>query len=130
MAGCWYCQKVFRYNMMDGCSPNRRTSYKRYVIRYVIHFRGQRVWVVCNYTPPGNMLGTFRENVRPAKITTKFIDPKKQEDEFIQTCLLIHNQLRARHRVPPLILSPSISSHAMEWAQVHRKPYTCNIYFY
>lgn len=64
------------------------------------------------------MLGTFRENVRPAKIILKTLDPKKQQEEFIQTCVQVHNQLRARHRVPPLILSPSISSHAMEWAQV------------
>lgn len=83
--------------------------------------RNGEVYVVCNYNPAGNFLGSFTENVLPPgcssptkKIT--FLDPKQQyaldEQAWQQEALLVHNEYRRRHRVPDLTLSADLTAAA------------------
>ncbi|KAK1128273.1 hypothetical protein K0M31_002743 [Melipona bicolor] len=87
--------------------------------------RNGEVYVVCNYNPAGNFLGSFTENVLPPggssptkKIT--FLDSKAHypldEQSWQQEALLVHNEYRRRHRVPDLRLSVELTSAAKAWA--------------
>ncbi|XP_043524894.1 secreted protein PRY1-like isoform X5 [Frieseomelitta varia] len=87
--------------------------------------RNGEVYVVCNYNPAGNFLGSFTENVLPPggssptkKIT--FLDSKVHypldEQSWQQEALLVHNEYRRRHRVPDLRLSAELTSAAKAWA--------------
>ncbi|XP_043261718.1 uncharacterized protein LOC122402746 isoform X2 [Colletes gigas] len=84
--------------------------------------RNGEVYVVCNYNPAGNFLGSFTENVLPAggsspsrKIT--FL-PRYALDEqgWQQEALLVHNEYRRKHRVPDLRLSADLTAAAKAWA--------------
>ncbi|XP_018341218.1 PREDICTED: uncharacterized protein LOC108747851 isoform X2 [Trachymyrmex septentrionalis] len=86
--------------------------------------RNGEVYVVCNYNPAGNFLGSFTENVlSPVDIgPTKrihFIDLKQHcidEQMWQQEALLVHNEYRRKHRVPNLRLSPELTAAAKAWA--------------
>ena len=83
--------------------------------------RNGEVYVVCNYNPAGNFLGSFTENVLPPggssptkKIT--FLDSKAHypldEQSWQKEALLVHNEYRRRHRVADLRLSAELTSAA------------------
>lgn len=83
--------------------------------------RNGEVYVVCNYNPAGNFLGSFTENVLPPgspsptkKIT--FLDPKSHytldEQAWQQEALVVHNEYRRRHRVPDMRLSVELIAAA------------------
>lgn len=82
--------------------------------------RNGEVYVVCNYNPAGNFLGSFRENVLPpvdpTKQVTSLTDVKQQcildEQMWQQDGLLVHNEYRRKHRVPELRLSPQLTAAA------------------
>jgi len=83
--------------------------------------RNGEVYVVCNYNPAGNFLGSFTENVLPPVDATPtkritFIDLKQQymmdEQIWQQEALLVHNEYRKKHRVPDLRLSPELTAAA------------------
>lgn len=83
--------------------------------------RNGEVYVVCNYNPAGNFLGSFTENVLPpvdAGPTKRidFTDLKQRymidEQMWQQEALLIHNEYRRKHRVPDLRLSPELTAAA------------------
>ncbi|XP_043467918.1 uncharacterized protein LOC122502092 isoform X1 [Leptopilina heterotoma] len=88
--------------------------------------RNGEVYVVCNYNPAGNFLGSFTENVLPpagscgSEKRITLIDPKQQsaidEKGWQQEALLIHNEYRRRHRVLDLRLSPELTAAAKAWA--------------
>ncbi|XP_020278788.1 protein PRY1-like isoform X1 [Pseudomyrmex gracilis] len=87
--------------------------------------RNGEVYVVCNYNPAGNFLGSFTENVLPpvdASPTKRitFTDLKQQnaldEQAWQQEALLVHNEYRRKHRVPDLRLSPELTAAAKAWA--------------
>ncbi|XP_029164845.1 uncharacterized protein LOC114936041 isoform X1 [Nylanderia fulva] len=87
--------------------------------------RNGEVYVVCNYNPAGNFLGSFTENVlspvetSPAK-RINFTDFKQQytmnEQAWQQEALLVHNEYRRKHRVSDLRLSPELTAAAKAWA--------------
>lgn len=84
--------------------------------------RNGEVYVVCNYNPAGNFLGSFMENVLPPvestsspsrftarlKISSKTLDQHAWQKE----ALAVHNEYRRRHRSPELILNDELSAAA------------------
>ncbi|XP_072745189.1 uncharacterized protein [Anoplolepis gracilipes] len=87
--------------------------------------RNGEVYVVCNYNPAGNFLGSFTENVLPPVETIpakriNFTDFKQQytidEQGWQQEALLVHNEYRRKHRVSDLRLSPELTAAAKAWA--------------
>ncbi|XP_044574347.1 uncharacterized protein LOC123258417 isoform X3 [Cotesia glomerata] len=88
--------------------------------------RNGEVYVVCNYNPAGNFLGSFMENVLPPvestsspsrftarlKISSKTLDQQAWQKE----ALAVHNEYRRRHRSPELILNDELSAAAKAWA--------------
>lgn len=92
--------------------------------------RNGEVYVVCNYNPAGNFLGSFTENVPPpggSSLTKKitFLDLKQEytldEQSWQQEALLVHNEYRRKHRVPDLRLSAELTAAA--------KVNSCSSYF-
>lgn len=83
--------------------------------------RSGQIFVVANYDPPGNFIGSFTENVPPiggfdisqgdksSRSTVSFesfLDPDKEDDlnleVFINAMLRYHNDHRRKHNVPEL----------------------------
>lgn len=97
--------------------------------------RNGQIFVVANYSPPGNFIGSFSENVPPLggfpataqnkndfvkKSSTEKVtdeDATSDEEEFAKEGLRIHNEYRRKHGVPDLKLSKSLCSYAKEWAK-------------
>lgn len=83
--------------------------------------RNGEVYVVCNYNPAGNFLGSFTENVlqpvdaSPTK-RISFNNIKQQylldEQAWQQEALQVHNEYRRKHRVPDLRLSAELTAAA------------------
>lgn len=81
--------------------------------------RNGEVYVVCNYNPAGNFLGSFTENVLPLGVK-----PLKKaliealpyytldEQAWQQDALMVHNEYRRKHRVSDLRLSVELTSAA------------------
>ncbi|XP_011688654.1 PREDICTED: uncharacterized protein LOC105450498 isoform X4 [Wasmannia auropunctata] len=84
--------------------------------------RNGEVYVVCNYNPAGNFLGSFTENVLPpvdAAKQTNFTDLKQHyidEQTWQQEALLVHNEYRRKHRAPDLRLNSELTAAAKAWA--------------
>ncbi|XP_012340177.1 uncharacterized protein LOC100872406 isoform X5 [Apis florea] len=85
--------------------------------------RNGEVYVVCNYNPAGNFLGSFTENVlplgvKPLKKTLIEALPYYTLDEqaWQQDALMVHNEYRRKHRVSDLRLSVELTSAAKAWA--------------
>ncbi|XP_016844669.1 uncharacterized protein LOC100119359 isoform X1 [Nasonia vitripennis] len=91
--------------------------------------RNGEVYVVANYNPPGNFLGSFAENVLPPRDASstssspqpgksspdpvpKIMDERAWQDEALK----VHNEYRRRHRVPELRLNADLSAAAKAWA--------------
>lgn len=81
--------------------------------------RNGEVYVVCNYNPAGNFLGSFTENVlplgvKPLKKTLIEALPYYTLDEqaWQQDALMVHNEYRRKHRVSDLRLSVELTSAA------------------
>ncbi|KAK4872975.1 hypothetical protein RN001_015004 [Aquatica leii] len=107
--------------------------------------------VVANYYPPGNVIGSFAQNVPPLggfvtennndiapKLSNLLISSKTDESSFEIDFLNAHNEYRQKHGVPPLTLDKKLCKYSEEWAKIlssknnleHRKncPYGENIY--
>lgn len=108
--------------------------------------RSGQVFVVANYDPPGNYIGSFAKNVpppggfeipkiivdRPLADDCKVITPSKPEkhvrivdendpdqfDEFSRAMLRHHNEYRRRHGVPDLVLHKELLRDAQQWAEI------------
>ncbi|KAM7352214.1 uncharacterized protein ACRADG_004848 [Cochliomyia hominivorax] len=48
--------------------------------------KDNRTWIVCNYNPPGNMMGNYKENVAPLLVDTaaKIIDKMKPQKMLLK----------------------------------------------
>ncbi|XP_059615872.1 uncharacterized protein LOC132261217 isoform X2 [Phlebotomus argentipes] len=92
--------------------------------------RSGQVFVVANYDPPGNFIGSFAENVPPVggfrrirEIESEKTSPTVHfEDtidlrEFADAVLHHHNELRRKHGAPELIVGPEVTLVAQEWAE-------------
>ncbi|XP_067001116.2 uncharacterized protein [Anabrus simplex] len=97
--------------------------------------RTGQIFVVCNYSPPGNFIGSFAENVPPlggfpgsqAQNGSRAVSPMKHRDdtiddeEFAQEGVRIHNEYRRKHGVPDLKLNKQLCNYAKEWAKAMAK---------
>ncbi|XP_020707928.2 uncharacterized protein LOC105685767 isoform X2 [Athalia rosae] len=109
--------------------------------------RNGEIYVVCNYNPAGNFLGSFTENVpppggatSPGKKTGNFTVQLTQvtDSAWQQEALMVHNEYRRKHRVSDLRLNSELTAAAKAWAEnllqtnklVHQtaSPYGENIY--
>nr|XP_023020881.1 uncharacterized protein LOC111509384 isoform X2 [Leptinotarsa decemlineata]XP_023020882.1 uncharacterized protein LOC111509384 isoform X2 [Leptinotarsa decemlineata]XP_023020883.1 uncharacterized protein LOC111509384 isoform X2 [Leptinotarsa decemlineata]XP_023020884.1 uncharacterized protein LOC111509384 isoform X2 [Leptinotarsa decemlineata]XP_023020885.1 uncharacterized protein LOC111509384 isoform X2 [Leptinotarsa decemlineata]XP_023020886.1 uncharacterized protein LOC111509384 isoform len=99
------------------------------------------IYVVANYSPAGNFVGHYVENVPPVKpafygdmmaqrkIENKTVfEPTKSSsiaagnfNQFCLDALKVHNEYRRRHGVPDLRLSEKICKYAQEWADTCAK---------
>ncbi|KAL9930591.1 uncharacterized protein ACN427_014992 isoform 1-T1 [Glossina fuscipes fuscipes] len=108
-----------------------------------LHIANTTTYVVCNYDPPGNIMGQFDVNV-PLPLSDKGAAPSSSKqaperqgviassDNFVQRILDLHNEYRAKHNCPPLQLDKNLTTYAMDWAKashlantntlVHRNP--------
>ncbi|PSN32010.1 hypothetical protein C0J52_18086 [Blattella germanica] len=92
--------------------------------------KGQ-IFVVANYSPPGNIVGKFAENVPPpggptkqnatvekTPVSSKEVTPgvSTSVSEFTEEGLQIHNKFRRLHGVPDLKLSKELCNLAQDWA--------------
>lgn len=77
--------------------------------------RSQQIFVVGNYDPPGNFIGSFTKNVKPllsdeikSRSSTEKEDEGKEKsleeehEEFSQKMLKHHNEYRKKHFAPEL----------------------------
>lgn len=95
--------------------------------------RNGEVYVVCNYNPAGNFLGSFTENVLPSVDAApakriNFTDLKQHyidEQTWQQEALLVHNEYRRKHRVPDLRLNAELTAAAKVTSE-----YTILLQFY
>uniref|UniRef100_A0A0K8TRK5 Putative dual scp protein n=1 Tax=Tabanus bromius TaxID=304241 RepID=A0A0K8TRK5_TABBR len=97
--------------------------------------RSGHVFVVVNYDPPGNFIGSFAENVPPIggfPSTPKIVIDKVPElndssmsssgcsdevNDFTLKILRYHNDYRRKHGVPELKLSYELCQLAQDWAE-------------
>ncbi|RDD40428.1 Golgi-associated plant pathogenesis-related protein 1 [Trichoplax sp. H2] len=98
-----------------------------------------QIYLVANYSPPGNVMGKFKENVYPvgtknpkkfkkslAKKAANSVRDKarrkpgaineKKLGSFKDVSLDAHNNYRAKHGAPPLKWSKECTTHAKKWA--------------
>ncbi|XP_055620130.1 uncharacterized protein LOC129764733 [Toxorhynchites rutilus septentrionalis] len=108
--------------------------------------RSGQIFVVANYDPPGNYIGSFAKNVPPpggfeipkiivdkpistGLVSTATPKPEKhvrivdendpdQFDEFSQAMLRHHNEYRRKHGVPDLVLHKELVRDAQQWAEI------------
>ncbi|KAJ8931022.1 hypothetical protein NQ314_016115 [Rhamnusium bicolor] len=89
------------------------------------------IYVVANYSPAGNFVGHYIDNVPPVKPAFYGDLAKKKEtprhvvedndccgdfSQFALDALRVHNEYRKKHGVPELILSQKLCKFAQEWA--------------
>lgn len=73
--------------------------------------RNGQIFVVASYSPAGNYIGSFSDNVLPV-IGSPDADKllltngcETTQDDFLNQCLKIHNEFRRKHGVPDLKLN-------------------------
>lgn len=79
--------------------------------------RNGEVYVVCNYNPAGNFLGSFVDNVPPLLGAKCFMSPRQEqpkidEESWQREALLVHNEYRRKHRVPDLRMNSELNEAA------------------
>lgn len=89
--------------------------------------RTGQVFVVANYSPPGNFVGCFAENVPPVggfpPTPGAALSPVREgveaggTEDLAQEGLRLHNEYRRQHGVSALRLSPRLCEYARDWAR-------------
>ena len=69
-------------------------------------------YIVANFSPEGNIKGEFLKNIFPSISLSKSSSIYSINTKFLEDILNSHNEIRAKHKSPPLILNPSLSTSA------------------
>lgn len=89
-------------------------------------------FVVCNYSPAGNVMNQYKDQVprpgaKPSTTTTYNSSASSssrnkpnsdKQQPFEEVCLESHNNLRALHGSPAMSLNKNLNFFANDWAQV------------
>ncbi|XP_046397298.1 uncharacterized protein LOC124164140 isoform X2 [Ischnura elegans] len=98
--------------------------------------RKGQVFVVANYYPPGNYIGSYVDNVLPLigtcsgvvtpvkngstpteELKSPTVASGSQDEEFAKEGLRLHNEFRRKHGVPELKLSLLLNDYSKQWAK-------------
>lgn len=89
------------------------------------------IYLVANYSPAGNFVGSYVENVPPVKPRLSGLAPLKAPSatvkenvkltqdmikKFVKEVLAAHNEYRRKHSVPELKLNDDMCKLAQDWA--------------
>ena len=72
------------------------------------------MYIVANFFPEGNIKGEFLKNIFPLISISKSSSIYSINTKFLEDILNSHNEIRAKHKSPPLILNPSLSTLAQK----------------
>ena len=84
--------------------------------------KDNKIYVVVNFYPEGNVKGQFSKNVFPIKINNEDNSSFYSiTTTFLEEALCAHNELRAKHNSPPLILNPNLTTLAQNHSELLAK---------
>ena len=84
--------------------------------------KDNKIYVVVNFYPEGNVKGQFSKNVFPIKINNEDNSSFYSiTTTFLEEALCAHNELRAKHNSPPLILNPTLTTLAQNHSELLAK---------
>ena len=84
--------------------------------------REDKLYIVANFYPEGNIKGQFLKNIFPITKKTEENDSfYSSTTTFLEEALFAHNELRLKHNAPPLILNPNLSILAQAHAETLAK---------
>ena len=117
----WYNDGSINYNYNK--EPNTSKNFTQLIWKNTKLFgighattRDNKLYIVANFYPEGNIKGQFLKNVLPSN-KRKNSNISKSDDnsfysfttKFLEEALFSHNELRANHNSPPLDLNPNLS---------------------
>ena len=86
--------------------------------------RDNKLYIVVNFYPKGNITGEFLKNILPPKKINNEKNSKNDGQsnvsfttDFLEEILFAHNELRAKHNSPPLDLDPNLSILAQKHSE-------------
>ena len=84
--------------------------------------KDNKIYIVVNFYPEGNVKGQFSKNVFPIKINNEDNSSFYSiTTTFLEEALCAHNELRAKHNSPPLILNPTLTTLAQNHSELLAK---------
>lgn len=150
---CWY-KEIDRHNFSKEPSSLVSGHFTQVVWKTSEHLgvgvaksRQGTIYVVANYSPAGNFVGHFMDNVPPIGSAPCYEEEPLQVpgsdnseyDKFELEGLRVHNEYRRKHGASPLKLNKQLCIYAKEWASqlsrsgslAHRvnSPYGENIFY-
>ena len=113
----WYYEGSENYNYKK--EPEISNNFTQLIWKNTVSFglghaltKENKLYIVANFYPEGNIKGEFLKNVFPSDTHSEAISVYSINTRFLEEILNSHNDLRAKHNSPPLILNPNLSTLA------------------
>ena len=113
----WYHEGSENYNYKK--EPEISNNFTQLIWKNTVSFglghaltKENKLYIVANFYPEGNIKGEFLKNVFPSDIRSETVSVYSINTRFLEEILNSHNDLRAKHNSPPLILNPNLSTLA------------------
>ena len=117
MVDIWYHEGAENYNYKK--EPEISNNFTQLIWKNTVSFgighaltKENKLYIVANFYPEGNIKGEFLKNVFPSDIHSETVSVYSINTRFLEEILNSHNNIRAKHNSPPLILNPSLSTLA------------------